>query len=453
MAAEAAYAALAADEQADVSNYADLVAAREAYDALAAQPSYDGTTFVLADATINAGESAEIELTLSNKPQAGIAAVTIKFTYDKSVLSFTKAAKSGGIFDTVTLGQVSYGSKIVADAEEDVFEGKVATVTIAVDANAVSGTYPIVISSNDCSNYDMEDVDVDSMTAYITVVGASAPAVEPEVGMGVTVENGSDIAPALYIDKVTEDEAQDITVIVNGVETTLADCELTDSGYKLPIGTFSAKNMGDDIAYEIKDGETVLASGNTSVKAYAEALASTPGYEEVGSAMLAYGAAAQVQFGYETENLVTDTVVTDPVVGEKFDATAIKAQMNGDASIPVVYNAMNVTFLDEVTLNLAFKVKAGFTTAQAIDWMKANVTFGGAAVDPEVRGKFLVISKTNIAISQVMDPIALVVAGETYYVSVLNYLAAVEEAGTASESMKNLARAFYAYVNAMNSIA
>ena len=121
--------------------------------------------------------------------------------------------------------------------------------------------------------------------------------------------------------------------------------------------------------------------------------------------------------------------------------------MIADAAIPVHYSAMNVTFLADTTLSIAFRVKDGAATDEAVAWVEANVTLDGASVTANVKTsgsyRFIVISKQNIALDSIAQSMALAVGADTYDVSVLNYLAAAEQTGGAA--LKTLARALYAY--------
>ena len=269
----------------------------------------------------------------------------------------------------------------------------------------------------------------------------------------VTVDGGK-LGVNLYFDIPDGDITDGYTVEVAGVTYDLADLEQTAYGYKLTLPKVAAKEMGDDIAYSFKLEGEVVREGVTSAAAYAVSLAQyDPNYTSVAEAMLVYGAAAQIYFGYKTDNLVTDAKATDPVPveGNLFDKTAIQAQMNGDASIPVVYQAMNATFLDDITMNLAFKVKAGFTDEQALAWVDENVTFGSGSTS-EIRGSYVVISLAGIALDEVLTANDLTIAGVSYGVSVLNYLAGIENSSTNAD-MIALARATYAYALAFSALA
>ena len=185
----------------------------------------------------------------------------------------------------------------------------------------------------------------------------------------------------------------------------------------------------------------------------------TPGgcYANFVDAMLAYGAAAQTYFDYDTDDLVSDADLNDleTVSAERVDTAAIQSAMIADAAIPVHYTAMNVTFLADTTLSIALRIKDGFTDDVALAWVEANVTLRGEAVSGTISGsgdyRFVIISKQNIAITDVDVPMDLVVGTTgTYSVSVLNYFAAVEASG--SNSLKYLIRALYAYSQAAKAL-
>ena len=127
--------------------------------------------------------------------------------------------------------------------------------------------------------------------------------------------------------------------------TTALDTQTpTADGYKFSI-TSSAKNMGDKIAYLLDYKGTAVMSDEISVADYAKNLAALyPQYTSFVDAMLAYGAAAQTFFGYDTAHLVSDADLTalPAVSGTRFDYNAIQADMHANADIPVYYTAMNV---------------------------------------------------------------------------------------------------------------
>ena len=143
--------------------------------------------------------------------------------------------------------------------------------------------------------------------------------------------------------------------------------------------------------------------------------------------MLTYGTAAQLYFDYETSELAGGAEIKsfEPITADRFDTDAIKASMTEDDTIPVYYTAMNVTLGGEA--------------------VEGTISTNGAY-------RFIVISKQNIVLTDIDVPMDLVVGSAgTYAVSVLNYFAAAEEAG--SDSLKYLTRALCAYSQAAKAIA
>ena len=288
---------------------------------------------------------------------------------------------------------------------------------------------------------------------------------ECKVFMGGEADS-SKIRGDLYFKIPDVADSANYTVTFNGDEpVNLGDMDPDAVGFRFSFSVF-AKNMGDTFTYDLSYKGTTVKSGVVSIAAYAEHLAEHyPEYEQFANAMLVYGAAAQIQFGYDTDNLVSDADLSDlaPVEGTRFNSAAIRTDMAANASIPVDYSAMTVTFVADTTLSVAFCVRNVDESAAALEWVEQNVTLDSAAVNggtgvtgtvvDSIRGgvsdpsvKYVIISKTNVAISDFNEPQALVINGVgTYYVSVLNYLAAAEESGT--PSLRALARALYAYAN------
>lgn len=282
---------------------------------------------------------------------------------------------------------------------------------------------------------------------------------ECTVSMGAAADSAKTRAD-LYFTLPDGVDPADFTVTVNGETTSLGEMTLDENGYKFSI-TVPAKNMGDKIAYSLDSKGITVKYGEVSVADYAEHLATYyPEYAEFVDAMLTYGAAAQNYFGYDTEHMVSDADLSalPAVAGTRFDARSLQTPMHADDTIPVFYNAMNVTFLADTTLSLAFKIKDGYDNTTALEWVNANVTLGDAAVTGRISVnttndyRFVIISKQNIALDAITEPMALIVSGAgTYSVSVINYLAAAEQ--TDNNNLKYLTRALYAYSQAAIAIA
>ena len=279
-----------------------------------------------------------------------------------------------------------------------------------------------------------------------------------QAAMGASADS-SKVRADLYFTIPDGYDPDDFTVEFNGATTDLGSETVTANGYLFSL-TVPAKNMGDRIAYKLKYKGVEILGGTTSVADYAANLAAIyPQYADFTAAMLAYGAAAQTFFGYDTAHLVSDAnlAALPAVSGTRFDYNAIQADMHANADIPVYYTAMNVSFLSDTTLHIAFKVKDGVETNAALAWVNANITLGGEAVVGEVQGnsttgeQFIVISRQNIEIDRISDALDLAIPGAgTYAISVLHYFVSAEERGT--DSLKLLTRALYAYSEAAKAI-
>lgn len=282
---------------------------------------------------------------------------------------------------------------------------------------------------------------------------------ECEVYMGSAADSSKIRADLYFVIPAVYDPSL-FTVSINGGDPVdLSTMEPEEDGYKFSF-TVYAKNMGDKITYALTYKGYEIKSGAVSVADYAEHLAVYyPQYADFAAAMLNYGAAAQVYFGYNTDNLASDVDLTTlaPVVASKLDSDAIRDAVKANAGLPVDYSAMTVTFVADTTLSVAFRVRNGVSADDALAWVDANVTLGGDAVsgyvvdglrngvtDPTL--KYVVVSKQNVAISDIDRPVTLAIGGVgTYDVSVLNYIAAAEDSGIAN--LPYLTRALFVYAS------
>ena len=302
-----------------------------------------------------------------------------------------------------------------------------------------------------------ENAVISATGSTVTYVNRELISSECGAAMGAAADS-SKIRADLYFDIPDGVDPHFFTVTIDGAESGLGSLSREASGYKFSV-TKPAKNMGDMIAYSLKIGCVTVKSGEVSVKAYAENLAAIyPEYSQFTAAMLAYGAAAQTYFGCDAANLVSDADLTAlaPVAAERFNTAAIQSAMIADSAIPVHYSAMNVTFLADTTLSIAFRIKDGFTNDEALEWVNANVMLGGESVEGKIGTsgdyRFVIISKQNIAITDIDATMYLVVGTAGIYgVSVMQYFAAVEAQG--GDSLKLLTRALYAYSQEAKAIA
>jgi hypothetical protein len=423
-------------------------------------------TLTLSSETI-AADATEVTLSATLEDNPGMSSIAVRVEYDADAFTIVKKdIKNGDVFESIgdkvvkpagtdKLGTWGPTARIAYFASENTTEDEVlATLRFTVNEGAAAGDYNFTLYVTECWNEDDEPVAVSVVSGKVTIE-AAAPAVT--VGESTTVDE-DEMQANLYFNIPATDDPAEYTAIVGGNEVTLDNATQTAQGYVVSAPAAGAKNMGDDIAWSISKGETVIASGTTSIKEYAIALRDEVS-ADLGTAMLNYGAAAQVAFNYNTDDLVGVPDAADAINFARFDADAINAVLCATDAIPVYYSALSVNYLTDITLQMAFRVKTTSTVDEALEWVEANMTLGGEAVVARALTSgsysFIIISKADISIDAVNDPIALVAAGADFTVCPANYLASVEavygeSAVAAQQNQLNLARALFAYASAID---
>jgi hypothetical protein len=423
--------------------------------ASAVDPDYDGF-YVGEIADANPGDTILVPI----MAQGDVSASAFKLTLivDKNVLHITEDEDTQ--YDYQELKRFNYTCGFVASGFNMVFAtangvaraitGTLTYVQYTIDPDAPAGTYTITLNNNS----GPQSVGIPVTSGSVTVLGSTTPE-EVEVSESATADSSS-LAANLYVKIPSADSADDYTITINGVETALNTLASDENGYKISTKA-PAKNMVDEIAYSVKKNGTEVKAGTTSIAQYLTDLKTkAPAYAELADALLVYGASAQKYFNYETDNLVTDAEPTiDVSTLAAFDSAAFKAAQRADANIPVEYSAMNVTFLADTTFSIALRVKNGFTGDEALEWVNANVTFGGEAVTGTLQSgatySFIIISKQNISLKDITANLELVVGTTSAQVSVANYIASAQINST-NENLKTLTRALYAASVAANNL-
>ncbi len=203
-------------------------------------------------------------------------------------------------------------------------------------------TYHYIMHCTVCDKYITSYHSFDSET-HTCACGAKTNGISQ-----VSLTLGGDIGVNFYwvlADSVINDpEAYFLVKLPNGKTNTVLVSEMTaDNSYYKVTGLVAAKEMAEDVTVELYVGGAVIASGNCSVRGYAErafALAeSDPTAVEAElitmiKAMLNYGAASQTLFGYNTGDLANsileedDKIVAD-VNSEQLDDVTVNANLTG----------------------------------------------------------------------------------------------------------------------------
>ena len=219
------------------------------------------------------------------------------------------------------------------------------------------------------------------------------------------------------------------------VETTLADIWNAENGYYVCTIPVNAKEMTDTFTVTLKNGDDVIATySNLSVKSYAEALKADEDWKDLMTAMLNYGAAAQVALDYKTNDLAADISG-----GITFDFTGYQEfTYDGDTDIlDGLY--MNLVLESDTAFNIYFKPATG---------VELTVTVNGDAAELTENGDgYYVLTVGNIAADELLTDFAIVVNDElSFAVNALDW-AKIASAGTDAD-LATLANALAAYAYA-----
>ena len=194
--------------------------------------------------------------------------------------------------------------------------------------------------------------------------------------------------------------------------------------YKITLPV-SAKEMGNDITAQLKNGSSSVGEAYTSsVKSTAAAILSSTNdkaTESLVSAMLSYGAAAQKYFGYKT-----DALVGTPVS----DTTALNAATAQSASVTDpdnVYVGASLVLEGELTLRFYFKGDVA-------------VSKDGESLTTATKGAFTYADVT-LAPDKLGEQITVSAGSATVTYSPLNYL----KSKASDTALSEMAASIYAY--------
>ena len=247
--------------------------------------------------------------------------------------------------------------------------------------------------------------------------------------------------------------ANDYTALIND-ESTAIDWTNPDCGV-INI-TSPAKNMGDSSDLQIKKGDKQLLTGEDrlcSVSKYLYAVIDNDEYSVYRStarAMLRYGAAAQVYFGYKDDSLVNmgdteaslKTVDSIPAVDCK---TFTAKELNDALSLEFSsYKGMNMNFAADNSFYMAFAVKNGADAVTAMEEIEAKLSSNDftAAYTAENDGRYIMVKVADIPLLKLNDTIFT--AGGIN-ISAMQYLAKAEGLGDSDKALRDLCKSLYGF--------
>lgn len=257
---------------------------------------------------------------------------------------------------------------------------------------------------------------------------------------GYSITLGGKIGVKFYTE-VAEDDATKAPVFTSG-SSELTSVQTVENGKKVYTVELPAKKMADDITVDMMNvsANECLDRVVCSVADYADTLLADDTQSDelkaLVKAMLNYGAAAQVQFSYNTENpanaSLNDTDKAVAEIGTELDADCGRMGVTADG-----YKGLSLVLNSETALKLYA------TTDASIVLKKDGVQV--AASGSEKNNGFSYVTLANIAANHLQDTYTVEIGGtEVGTVSPLLYCYNVTK-GSFDASLKNLVNALYQY--------
>jgi|GEM_PF-7028447 len=266
-------------------------------------------------------------------------------------------------------------------------------------------------------------------------------------------------------------EEQDVKVEIvleDGRRFSFAENQLTTETvndellYKVTAEVY-AKQMADSVTAKVYVGETKVRGDYTySIRSYAEAILKNPyTYGEkmvaLAKAMLNYGAAAQVNFQYNTGN-PANSVGDLMTEAEKIAYKSVADDIFGDPFKPAFIEGIGGFAGANLVLESETKMNLYFQTIEGVDIADLTFTVDGKAVKPVAASGYHMISIPNIISSDLDREYEITVSngttGGTIHISTFNYAATVmplpSEGTPYTAEVKDVLRAMYLYNQAAN---
>ena len=228
--------------------------------------------------------------------------------------------------------------------------------------------------------------------------------------------------------------AEAVVSEVNGVVRYRFGCELY------------AKQMADTVTAQVMNENGPIGEAKSySVMQYClNKIAANESEEMVAlaKAMLNYGAAAQVLFGYNTENLANASLSAEDKALADVDASAYKYSITGSEA-GIKAKSATLMLESEVAVRVYFKLEEG------ADIASYTFTVNGEEVAVQQNEKGYYIESAGIAAKDLDEMLEFSVGGLTVTYGALSYVNSKAASSNADEA--NMAKALFAYYSAAES--
>jgi hypothetical protein len=232
--------------------------------------------------------------------------------------------------------------------------------------------------------------------------------------------------------------------VVNGVTMDVPLSQAIKSGdqYKFTCPV-SAKNMADNVNAQIVTSDGPVGDAkNLAVMTYCnymiQYITDTKLVSQM-KAMLNYGAAAQILFNHNTDNLANASLIEADKTLADVDASAYAHSVSGSEAGIQVYNA-TLLLETETTARIYFKL----TGSKTIDQFTFKVD--GAVVQAKANGELYYVEIPNIAAQHLDEMHTVSVGGLTIRYGGLSYVnQVIKNPAYATAEMTEAAKALFAY--------
>ena len=230
------------------------------------------------------------------------------------------------------------------------------------------------------------------------------------------------------------------------VEIPVSEFESSGNYYEFTIEV-AAKEMASDIILTLVTGDQEYDLGAYTVKRYCESVLSgsfaSDQLKNVARTMLNYGAASQIHFGYNTDNLANDSIYMteeDKVIGTA-DLSAYAPVFEGEAGNVTFYGA-TLSLKSETSLKFYFQIK---NPVDGLNGINVN-GLPGAILEPV--GNYYMFAITDIPAHMLGEAYVLKTDGQTITYSALSYAYLAQQ--NSDVTLVNVANALCAYADAVS---
>ena len=268
-------------------------------------------------------------------------------------------------------------------------------------------------------------------------------------GWNVTLQDDLQVNFHLNISTSIESTAR-VRIVVGeeGYTFRVSGLEKTEDGLYIASVNIAAAQMTDFIFVTVINGSDPAETASYTVSGYADTILADESFSEYHALvkeMLNYGAAAQLYFDYEEENLANEGVA---------DAGSAEIPDSVDGELSVTGNAEGVTFYG-ASLIFRNKIAVRYYFQFKGDINDCSFTVNDTTYAPQLKDGLYYVEIADILPQDLDEEITLTVTdanGDSLAVcyNPMNYIVRMNEKG--SEALQNLVKALYNYHLAAKSL-